>query len=59
MRYIIEFDGGASEEVQAGNDASAVRKAFEVSNENNLPKPYQLTRVNDEGEEIKTIRLYD
>ena len=59
MRYIVEFDGGATEEVQAGNDSCAIRLAYEVAMDNGLPKPYRLTRVDEDGEELKTIRIYD
>lgn len=59
MRYIVEFDGGSTEEVQAGNDSCAIRRAYEVAMDNGLPKPYRLTRVDEDGEELKTIRLYD
>lgn len=57
MRYLVEYDDGAVEEIRAKSDGQAERKAFEVAIEKHLPKPYRIIRVNEEGEEIKVIKI--
>lgn len=57
MRYIVEYEGGATETVRAGSDGRAERKAFEVAIEKKLPRPYLMTKIDDEDNIIKVIRI--
>lgn len=57
MRYLVEYETGATVEVYASKDCYAIKRAYEVSMINGYGKPYVVTAVDDENNEIYHIDL--
>jgi hypothetical protein len=57
MRYLVEYETGATVEVYASKDCYAIKRAYEVSMINGYGQPYVVTAVDDENNEIYHIDL--